>query len=110
MAWVYLVLGGMFEWGWPMGLKFGWTDQGVRAGPLIFAAASMTLSGALLLLAQREIPVGTAYAVWTGIGAVGTFFLGIWLLDEPASLARYVFVGFIVVGVLGLNLASASGS
>ncbi|MBK8908135.1 MAG: multidrug efflux SMR transporter [Rhodospirillales bacterium] len=108
MAWVYLVLAGICEWGWPMGLKFGWSEHGVRAGPLIFAAVSMTLSGVLLLLAQRDIPVGTAYAVWTGIGAVGTFFLGIWLLGEASSLARYVFVGFIVVGILGLKLASPS--
>ncbi|NJO55174.1 MAG: multidrug efflux SMR transporter [Rhodospirillales bacterium] len=107
MAWLYLILAGIFEWGWPMGLKFGWTADGVRAGPLIFAAACIVASGGLLLLAQREIPVGTAYAVWTGIGAVGTFFLGIWLLGEPANVGRYFFVGLIVVGIIGLKLASA---
>ncbi len=106
MAWVYLVLAGIFEWGWPMGLKFGWTEEGLKALPLVFAGVCMLISGALLLLAQREIPVGTAYAVWTGIGAVGTFFLGIWLLGEPSTVMRYVFVGFIVVGIIGLKIAS----
>ena len=61
--------------------------------------------GGLLLLAQREIPIGTAYAVWTGLGAVGTFFLGIWLLGEPATLGRYFFVGLIIVGIIGLKFA-----
>ena len=64
-------------------------------------------SGALLLLAQRTIPMGTAYAVWTGIGAVGTFLLGILVFSEPANLARFFFVGLIVVGILGLKLSSA---
>ncbi len=108
MAWVYLILAGIAEWGWPMGLKFGWTAEGPKAGPLILAAVSIAVSGALLLLAQRDIPVGTAYAVWTGIGAVGTFFLGIWLLGEPSNLLRYVFVGFIVVGIIGLKVASGT--
>ncbi len=108
MAWVYLFIAGVFEWGWPMGLKFGWTENGVRAWPLTLAVISMIFSGAFLLLAQREIPVGTAYAVWTGIGAIGTFFLGIWFLGEPTNLGRYVFVGFIVVGIIGLKFASPS--
>ena len=67
----------------------------------------MMASGALLLLAQRCIPMGTAYAVWTGIGAVGTFLFGIWLFSEPATLARFFFVGLIIVGILGLKLASS---
>jgi len=106
MAWIYLLAAGVAEWGWPIGLKLGWTDQGPRYGWLVLAIVSMAISGALLLLAQREIPVGTAYAVWTGIGAVGTFFLGILLLGEPSNLLRYVFVGFIVVGIIGLKFAS----
>ena len=65
------------------------------------------MSGIFLLLAQREMPVGTAYAVWTGSGAVGVFFLGIWFLGEAANLARYIFVGLIVVGIIGLKLASS---
>jgi quaternary ammonium compound-resistance protein SugE len=105
MAWVYLILAGVFEWGWPIGLKLGWTEQGLRYWWLILAIISMTASGILLLLAQREIPVGSAYAVWTGIGAVGTFFLGIWLLGDPATVWRYVSVALIVVGIIGLRLA-----
>lgn len=107
MAWVYLLIAGIMEWGWPMGLKFGWTDSGLRVWPLTLAVVSILASGFFLLLAQRTIPVGTAYAVWTGIGAVGTFFLGILLLGEPANAARFVFVGFIVTGIIGLKLASA---
>ena len=108
MAWLALIIAGIFEWGWPVGLKLGWAGGGANWGWLIFAIISMAASGALLLYAQRAIPMGTAYAVWTGIGAVGTFVLGIWLFGEPANLARYFFVGLIVVGILGLKLASNS--
>ncbi|KXX63293.1 MULTISPECIES: DMT family transporter [Marichromatium] len=106
MAWIYLVIAGMFEWGWPVGLKLGMTDQGMRWGWILFAAVCMVASGALLLLAQRELPIGTAYAVWTGIGAVGAFAIGIWLFAEPATLARFFFVGLIVIGIVGLKLVS----
>jgi quaternary ammonium compound-resistance protein SugE len=68
----------------------------------------MICSGALLLLAQRSIPMGTAYAVWTGIGAAGTFLIGIWLFGEAASLARFFFVGLILMGILGLRMSSPS--
>jgi len=76
MAWIYLVLAGICEIGWPVGLKLGWTDQGARPWWIIFAIVAMAASGALLLWAQRTIPMGTAYAVWTGIGAVGAFVAG----------------------------------
>ena len=108
MAWVYLVIAGIFEWGWPIGLKFGWTDEGVQPWPLTGAIFSMFASGTLLLLAQQTIPVGTAYAVWTGIGAVGTFALGILFLGESAEVARFVCVGLIVSGIVGLKLVSPS--
>lgn len=108
MAWVYLVIAGIFEMGWPIGLKFCWTDAGLKLWPMMLAILSMAVSGALLLLAQREIPVGTAYAVWTGIGTVGVFFLGVWFLGEPANLARYIFVGFIVVGIIGLKFTGSN--
>jgi quaternary ammonium compound-resistance protein SugE len=107
MAWVYLVIAGIFEWGWPIGLKFGWTEAGLKPWPMALAIVSMTVSGAFLLLAQREIPVGTAYAVWTGIGAVGVFFLGIWFLGEAASPARFIFIGLIIVGIAGLKFSGA---
>lgn len=108
MAWVYLIIAGVFEWGWPVGLKYGMTDAGVRGIWIGFAALCIVLSGALLLIAQRTIPMGTAYAVWTGIGAVGTFLLGIVLFHEPATLVRFFFLGLILVGILGLKFASAS--
>ena len=106
MAWVYLFVAGLFEWGWPVGLKLGLTDSGLHWGWILFAVLCMIASGALLLIAQKTIPIGTAYAVWTGIGAAGTFVLGILLFGEPATLARIFFVGLIVVGILGLKLAS----
>ena len=107
MAWVYLVIAGVLEWGWPVGLKLGWTDEGANWGWLAFAGVAMVISGGLLLVAQRTIPMGTAYAIWTGIGAVGTFALGIMLFGEAATLARFFFVGLIVAGIVGLKLASA---
>jgi len=107
MAWVYLIIAGLFEWGWPVGLKLGWTDAGMRWGWVIFSVTCMAVSGALLLIAQNTIPMGTAYAVWTGIGAVGAFVLGIFLFSEPATMARFFFAGLIVVGIIGLKLASS---
>jgi quaternary ammonium compound-resistance protein SugE len=106
MAWLYLVIAGLFDWGWPVGLKLGLVDSGLRWGWVAFAAICMTASGGLLLVAQKTIPMGTAYAVWTGIGAVGTFVLGIFLFSEPANVARFFFVGLIIVGIVGLKLAS----
>ena len=108
MAWVYPVIAGIFEWGWPLGLKLGWTDKGVHSGWIALAIVTMGLSGALLLIAQRTIPMGTAYAVWTGIGAVGTFIIGIAAFGEPATVMRFFFVGLIVAGIVGLKLAAAS--
>ncbi len=106
MAWVYLIVAGIFEWGWPIGLKFAWTSEGVQPLPAIGAILSMGASGTLLLLAQRTIPVGTAYAVWTGIGAVGTFVLGIIFLGESPQITRFLCVGLIVAGIVGLKLVA----
>jgi quaternary ammonium compound-resistance protein SugE len=106
MAWGYLIIAGTFEWGWPVGLKLGLADTGLRWGWIAFAGACMVVSGALLLIAQKTIPTGAAYAVWTGIGAVGTFVLGLFLFSELATLARFFFVGLIVIGIVGLKLAS----
>lgn len=108
MAWIYLIVAGIFEWGWPIGLKFAWTNEGMQPLPLTIAIVSMVASGGLLLVAQQTIPVGTAYAVWTGIGAVGTFVLGIMFLGESAQPARFVCVGLIVAGIVGLKLVSES--
>lgn len=105
MAWIYLVLAGICEIGWPVGLKLGWTEQGARPWWIVFAIVSMTLSGALLLWAQRFIPMGTAYAVWTGIGAVGAFTVGILAFGDSASIMRMISIGLIVAGIVGLKLA-----
>lgn len=107
IAWLYLIVAGVFEWGWPIGLKYAWRDGQFSFWPALGAAVSMAFSGFFLFLAQRTIPVGTAYAVWTGIGAVGTFVLGILILGEPATALRFLFVGFILVGIIGLKLASS---
>ena len=104
MSWVVLVLAGLFEIGWPVGFKMGWSEQGIRPGPLIMAVLCMAISGALLFLAQRQIPIGTAYAVWTGMGAIGTFVAGVWLFAEPANAARIACVGLVAAGIVGLKL------
>ena len=104
MPWAYLILAGIFEWGWPIGLKLGSTAEGYSFYWLSFAGICMFISGYLLLLAQRSIPIGTAYAVWTGIGAVGTFLLGILIFNDIASLERFFFIGLIIIGIIGLKL------
>ena len=105
MAWLYLVLAGICEIGWPVGLKLGWTDQGARPWWIVFAIVAMSASGALLLWAQRFIPMGTAYAVWTGIGAVGAFVVGILLFGDQASTLRIVSICLITAGIVGMKLA-----
>jgi len=106
MGWVYLTVAGLMEMGWPVGLKYAWGAQGLRPGPAALAGLAMAVSGVFLLLAQRTIPIGTAYAVWTGIGAVGTFVLGVLLFNEPAQAARWVCVGLIAAGIVGLKVFS----
>jgi quaternary ammonium compound-resistance protein SugE len=110
MAWIYLLVAGIFEIGWPLGMKLGWTPTGIRPLPLVLSVISMALSGVFLFLAQRHIPMGTAYAVWTGIGAVGTFFVGLALFREPATAARFVCVGLIFAGIIGLKLSSPASA
>ena len=104
MSWVYLVVAGLFEIGWPVGLKWA-QEPGKPVVGIALAALSMAASGGLLFLAQREIALGTAYAVWTGIGAAGTFMVGVWLFNDPSSLGRYLGVVLIVAGVVTLKLA-----
>jgi len=104
MAWIYLTVAGLFEIGWAIGLKY--TDGFTRLLPSLWTVASMVLSIVLLGLALRTLPVGTAYAVWTGIGAVGTAVLGIYLFAEPATVARLVCIGLILSGIVGLKLVT----
>lgn len=105
MAWTLLLLAGACEIGWPIGLKLGWTPAGIRVAWLAFAVLCMAASGVLLFLAQRTIPMGTAYAVWTGIGAVGAFVVGILFFGDAASAMRIGAAALIVAGVAGLKLA-----
>ena len=104
MSWILLFVAGLFEIGWAIGLKY--THGFTRLWPSVGTALSMLVSVVLLGLAMRDQPVGTAYAVWTGIGAVGVAMLGIALLGESASPARLACIGLIVAGVVGLKLAS----
>ena len=104
MAWLYLFLAGLFEVAWPIGLKY--TEGFSRVLPSLLTVAAMALSLALLGLSLKSLPVGTAYAVWTGIGAVGTAALGIYFFSEPATLLRLSCIGLIVAGILGLKFAS----
>jgi quaternary ammonium compound-resistance protein SugE len=103
MAWIVLVLAGLFEVGWAVGLKY--TDGLTRPLPTALTVLAMAVSLALLGLALKTLPLGTAYAVWTGIGAVGTALLGIWLFGEPAAALRLACIGLIVAGIVGLKLA-----
>jgi len=105
MGWLYLLLAGLCEVGWPIGLKLGWGAGGLRYGWLAFAIICIITSGGLLLLALREIPVGTAYAVWTGIGAVGAFLVGITLFGDANTALRWASVTLITAGIIGLKLA-----
>jgi quaternary ammonium compound-resistance protein SugE len=102
MSWILLFIAGLFEVAWAIGLKY--TDGFSRFWPSAGTVTAMVVSVLLLGLAMRELPVGTAYAVWTGIGAVGTVILGIVLFGDSASALRLVCVGLIIAGILGLKL------
>jgi quaternary ammonium compound-resistance protein SugE len=106
MAWLILFVAGLCEIGWAVGLKY--TDGFTRLWPSLFTITSMVVSLILLGVAMKSLPLGTAYAVWTGIGAVGAVVLGIVLFKEPATAARLICVGMIVTGVLGLKFFSST--
>lgn len=105
MGWIYLLLGGLFEMGWPVGMKLAQTT-GSRFIFLSMAVISMGLSGYFLYMAQKTIPIGTAYVVWTGIGAVGTLLIGILFFHDSAGLLRLLSAALIVAGIIGLKIAS----
>ena len=104
MAWIVLVIAGLFETAWAIGLKY--TDGFTRLWPSVGTVVAMIVSVVLLGWAMRTLPVGTAYAVWTGIGAVGTVLLGLVLFHEPATVARLGCVALIVAGIVGLKLTA----
>lgn len=104
MAWVILFFAGLFETGWAIGLKY--TEGFTRLWPTVWTIVAMIISLWLLGIAVKTLPVGTAYSVWVGVGAVGTVVLGIALLEEPANAARLISVGLIIAGIIGLKLAT----
>ena len=104
MPWIILVLAGLFEVGWAIGLKY--SDGFTKPWPTVGTVAAMAISLGLLGIAMKSLPVGTAYAIWVGVGAVGTVILGIVLFNEPTNPLRLVSVGLIVAGLVGLKLAS----
>jgi quaternary ammonium compound-resistance protein SugE len=104
MAWIYLIIAGIFEVIWAMGLKY---SHGLtKLYPSLITLGGMIISFYLLSLATKSLPIGTAYAIWTGIGALGTVLLGIILFNEPLNLLRVIFLGLILVGIIGLKLTS----
>lgn len=105
MEWVYLFVAGLFETGWAVGLKY--SDGLTKFYPAVFTVITLILSMYLLERALRTLPVGTAYAVWTGIGIIGTTLLGIVLFNESMNYSRIFFIGLIAVGIGGLKLVSA---
>lgn len=105
MAWIYLVLAGLLEIGWAIGLKY--VDGFTRLWPSVGTVAAMVASMVLLALAARTLPIGTAYAVWTGIGAAGVAILGIVWLGESREAVRLLCIGLIIAGTVGLKLSSS---
>ena len=106
MAWVVLFIAGLFEIGWAVGLKY--TEGLTRLWPTVGTAVSLLASMGLLAVALRTLPLGTAYAIWTGVGTIGTAALGIVLFREPATAIRLLCIALILTGIVGLKLASGS--
>ncbi len=106
MAWIILVIAGLFEAGWVIGLKY--TEGFTRLWPTVWTVLTMTISLWLLGIAMKSLPVGTAYAIWVGVGAVGTVALGIVLFGEPANAVRIISVALIIAGIVGLKFATSA--
>ena len=104
MAWVYLIAAGLLEIVWAIGLKY--TEGFTKVGPTAITVGAMVASVVLLGIALRDLPVGTGYAIWTGIGTVGTAVLGIMIFHEPATALRLASIGLIIAGIVGLKLVS----
>ena|SRR5690606_9851605 len=104
MNWVALIVAGVFEIGWPLGLKMAQQPQGSKVGWIVVALMSMAISGSLLFYAQKTTPMGTAYAVWTGLGAVGTLLVGILFFGDSATIMRLLSACLIVAGIIGLKI------
>jgi quaternary ammonium compound-resistance protein SugE len=102
MAWVILVLAGLFEVGWAIGLKY--TEGFTRLWPSLWTVLAIVSSLWLLAIAMKSLPIGTAYSVWVGVGVVGTVILGIVLLEEPINAARFISIMLIIIGIIGLKM------
>jgi quaternary ammonium compound-resistance protein SugE len=105
MAWFALIIAGLLEIGWAVGLKY--TEGFTRLWPSVITVSAMIASFGFLGVALRSLPLGTSYAVWTGIGTVGTVIFGVLVLREPATAARLLCLGMIVVGIIGLKLVES---
>lgn len=106
MNWIILICAGMFEVGWAIGLKY--TEGFTRFWPSVWTVIAMAVSLWLLGIAMKDIPMGTAYSVWVGVGAAGTVILGIVLLGEPANVWRLASIALIIIGIIGLKLSTPS--
>ncbi len=104
MSWIYLIIAGLFEVGWPLGFKLASTYTKYSAVFIIMSVISMTLSGIFLYIAQKSIPIGTAYVIWTGIGAVATLLIGIFFFGDSADFWRLFFITMIIIGVIGTKI------
>ncbi|MEK3798453.1 quaternary ammonium compound efflux SMR transporter SugE [Peribacillus sp. FSL H8-0477] len=106
MAWIFLLIAGVFEVVWAISLKY--TEGFTKLWPTVVTIIGMVISFYFLSAAIKTLPIGTAYAIWTGIGALGAVIMGIILFNEPRSVSRLVFVGFILVGIIGLKVTSSN--
>jgi quaternary ammonium compound-resistance protein SugE len=106
MAWIFLIIAGLFEIGWPLGMKLSQTQTNHKFSWIILSVVSMALSGYFLWLAQKTIAIGTAYAIWTGVGAVGAFTVGILFFQDPSGFFRISSATLIILGIIGLKLST----
>ncbi len=104
MSWIYLIIAGIFEVGWPLGFKLASTYTKYSILFIGLSVVSMTLSGVFLYIAQKTIPIGTAYVIWTGVGAVGTLIIGILFFGDSANFWRLFFITMIIIGVIGTKI------
>lgn len=104
MSWIYLIIAGLFEIGWPLGFKLASTHTKYTVVFIGISVISMALSGVFLYIAQKSIPIGTAYIIWTGVGAAGTLFLGIFCFGDSTNFWRLFFISMIIIGVIGTKI------
>ena len=104
MSWLYLIIAGIFEVGWPLGFKLASTYTKYNIIFVVLSVISMALSGVFLYIAQKTIPIGTAYVIWTGVGAVGTLLIGILFFGDSADVWRLFFITLIIIGIIGIKI------